>query len=162
MLITGNLRAQIRVRSNRPCLGSIGGSTFVSKPFGRFIAKQGSRLGSFLADLTFSQPFTGSLPSNERLKRFHPEWSPRTATVQHLVAQRYACIYSVVLPYRSIIHRLFSPSLSSWGRAREEKKLVKGERSFFLSFSSSLSPSFFLSSRERVREYAVCILICSS
>lgn len=50
-------------------------------------------------------------------------------------------VSSVVLPYRSIIHRLFSESAKERAR-REEKRLVKGERSL---------GSFF--SREQAREH---------
>lgn len=102
------------------------------------------------------------------MKRFHPEWSPRTGTVQHLVAQRDTrCVstHSVVLPYRSIIHRLFPPpppeSLSSWGQSEGREEARERRTIFFSSFFFFFSVFFSPPLRSRTA-FAVCILICSS
>lgn len=102
------------------------------------------------------------------MKRFHPEWSPRTGTVQHLVAQRDTrCVstHSVVLPYRSIIHRLFPPpppeSLSSWGQS-EGREEARERRTIFFSSFFFFFPVFFSPPLRSRTAFAVCILICSS
>lgn len=65
-------------------------------------------------------------------------------------------VSSVVLPYRSIIHRLFSKSAKERVR-REEKRFVKGERSL---------ESFFFSRKQATGTRSNthgrwCILVCS-
>lgn len=57
--------------------------------------------------------------------------------------------YSVVLPYRSIIHRLFSPSLSSWGQS-EGREEARERRTIFFSLFPFFPSSFFPSPFERV------------
>lgn len=64
-------------------------------------------------------------------------------------------VSSVVLPYRSIIHRLFSKSAKERAR-REEKRLVKGERSLESFFSREQATGTRSNTHGRW-----CILVCS-